>query len=362
MDFGIWSLRLYTSYMRTLSYIAILAVGFVFFLNRYENIARNEITENIPQGVVIDPNALVYNSQPETNQPGKTQDAQGESADAKKIEEQNKVDQKTLKLIRENISKAEEAIKEIEKKNEVAQQQKPAPKIRLSQEELYGKAETRVVNFFCSRPGGIKVASGVIISQKGYILTNAHVAEGFDKDYECMIRQGSPARSLGYAKLVMFPSSYASAKTRQEQAENDISIWLMSKGAGENPLPETFPYYEIDPFYFPESNQPLATFSYPSELLGYETLLKSLNMMFAETIVSEFDANFILSTSGLSSQIGSSGGVLVDVYTNRFAGIIFGVSKDESISQRSLFSLTPNSVERVLKNETGQTLAEFLSK
>ncbi len=340
--------------MRFLLYIAILAVAFVFITNSYQNIARDEIVEIIPQEVVIDPNAGLDNT------PAKT-DTKTDVV-VKVDNTLSKADEKTLQQIQEKINKANEAIKEIEKKNEETSKPKEEPKIRLSQSELYTKAQSRVVNFFCSKPGGIRVASGVIISSKGHILTNAHVAEGFDKGYECMIRQGSPARSIGYAKLVMYPAAYTNSKTRQEQAENDVSVWIMSRGNGSDPLPESFPYYDIDEFYFPETNQPLATFSYPSELLGYETLLKSLNMLFAETIVSESDINFILSTSGLSSQIGSSGGVLVDIYKNRFAGIIFGVSNDETISKRTLFSLTPNSVARIIKNETGQTLLEFLNQ
>lgn len=338
--------------MRILLYIAILAVGLVFFANNYQNIVRDETVEIISEGIAVDPNAGLDNTMPQL-------DIKNEIAvKENNATNDNETDEKMLQQIQESIDKASQAIKEIEN----SLQPKPETKTRLPQSELYSKAESRVVNFLCYKSDGVGVASGIIISPKGHILTNAHVAEGFDKNSECAIRQGSPARAIGYAKLVMFPSAYANSKTQQEQAENDISIWIMSKGAGEASLPESFPYYDLDEFYFPETNQPLATFSYPAELLGYETLLKSLNMLFAETIVSEFDINFILSSSGLSSQVGSSGGVLVDVYTNKFAGIIFGISNNETISKRTLFSLTPNSVARIVKNETGQTLAEFLTR
>lgn len=340
--------------MRSLLYITILAVCFAFLINTYQNTVLYEIAETIPKGIAIDPNAGLDNDI--SQQDIKNETAVKENNAIKEKNTASEADEKMLQQIQESIDKANQAIKEIES----SLQPKPEIKTRLPQSELYSKAESRVVNFLCYKSDGVGIASGIIISPKGHILTNAHVAEGFDKNYECIIRQGSPARAIGYAKLVMFPSAYANSKTRQEQAENDISIWIMSKGAGEASLPESFPYYDIDEFYFPETNQPLATFSYPAELLGYETLLKSLNMLFAETIVSEFDTNFILSSSGLSSQIGSSGGVLVDVYKNRFAGIIFGISNNETISKRTLFSLTPNSVGRIVKNETGQTLAEFL--
>lgn len=345
--------------MRFRLFLAILIAYLAFLANIYQNTKIDEITtvnRKEMSGNLVEANT--YNDLPETIDSSNKEEI---------IENENNKNEELLNQIQEDINKASQAIKEIEEKNNETHQTKPTKESlpKISQSELYSKAESRIVNFLCNKPEGIGVASGIIISPKGHILTNAHVAKGLDKikDYECAIRQGSPARIIGYAKLVMLPSAYTNSKTLQDEFQNDISVWIMSRSASEEEkLPESFPHYEIDEFYFPEVDQPLATFSYPAELLGYETLLKSLNMLFAETVVSEFDANFILSSSGLSSQVGSSGGALVDVYTNKFAGIIFGISNDETISKRTLFSLTTNSVARIIKNETGFTLAEFLNK
>ncbi|MEK7609234.1 MAG: serine protease, partial [Patescibacteria group bacterium] len=270
------------------------------------------------------------------------------------IQPKLEIDPTTLNQIQNEINQAGGILKDI------GQQTAILPAVRLTQQELYDKAVSRVVNFFCQQGNQIRAASGIIISPAGHILTNAHVAEGFDDNFECAIRQGSPARNLAYAKIVMFPKTYADALTRQEQADNDVSIWKMTRLANGDPLPEAMDYYSIDPTYYPEVNQPLSTFSYPSELLGYETILKSLNMFFAETIVNDFDRDLILSSTGLSSQVGSSGGILVDVYTNNFAGLIFAVSKDAEINKRKLFSLTPFSINRVTQAETGLALSVFL--
>ncbi|MEK7501281.1 MAG: trypsin-like peptidase domain-containing protein [Patescibacteria group bacterium] len=244
----------------------------------------------------------------------------------------------------------------------------PAPVVnvveppRLTQAELYDKAIERVVNMWCQLGRKITIASGVLISSNGHILTNAHVAEDFvnQPDYECLIRRGSPARNLGYAKLVFFPQSYTATTSWTGQAENDISIWQVTRPTGVTPLPDAFPYYEIDPAYTPILNQPLATFSYASELLGLETQTKSLGLLFSETTVADFDSNLIISQHGLGSQGGSSGGALVDIYTNKFAGLISrGVGQKEefsNISQRVLFSLTPGAINRIFQTETGQSL------
>ncbi len=267
------------------------------------------------------------------------------------------VDPKVLDQIQAGLNQAQKTLNQITA---------PAPVLLnpLPQSELYAKAQTRVVNFFCELGNGVVAASGILISPDGYVLTNAHVAENFAdiSGYECLIRQGSPAQNIGYAKIVMFPKEYLNLTSSADKAAIDVSIWKINNSTGPTPLPESWPYYNIDPNYYPQKNETMVTFSYPSELLGYETLLKSLNMLFGETVVSDFDTDLIISNTSLSSQLGSSGGILVDPYTNNFAGLIFGVSKDETINQRKLFSLTPHSVERVVESETGQTLAQFLSQ
>lgn len=263
----------------------------------------------------------------------------------------------TLEQIQDQINQAARTLKDIENA--------PTLPPRLSQPALYDRARPRVVNLLCEVPNTsrVVVASGALISASGHVLTNAHVAEDFTniKDYECLIRQGSPARSVGYAKLVLFPQAFGQAQDRRTQSENDISVWQLVRSPGETPLLETFSFFEIKADYVPKTGQPLATFSYASELLGFETLLKSLNLLFSETTVSEFDQNFILSKASLSSQMGSSGGVLVDVYSGDLAGLIFAVDTQTDISKRTLFSLTPAAIERIVKQETGKTLTEFLA-
>lgn len=329
--------------MRFSIFLLLIALGLVFLIVYKMPAAPTVVVENTATTTPADSNQATSTSPSETET----------TKPLTVAKPSNVVDSKALEQIQNNINAAEKQILELS-------QPVSPPQTRLSQQELYNKAQSRVVNFFCQSGNSVKVASGVIISPKGYILTNAHVADDFDGDYECMIRQGSPARGFAYAKIVMFPKAYAEAASRQEQADNDVSIWKFSRSSGPDPLPDSFPYYDINPDLYPKKDESLATFSYPSELLGYETLLKSLNMFFAETVVTDFDRDIILSGTGLSSQVGSSGGVLVNVYTNQFAGLIFGVSKDAEINTRKLFSLTPYSIERVVKAETGLNLANFL--
>lgn len=337
--------------MRFLIYILMIAAAVTFFIYRQET--SKPLSSPLTESATPTPLSPVTSHSSLLTQP--------KPAPVKNIKPTPKpqplLDQKTLDQIQQKLNQAPLS----PASNVVAYDAAFTP--RLSQQQLYDKASVRVVNFFCEYGTRVETASGVIISPTGYILTNAHVAENFiNQDYECLIRQGSPARNLGYAKIVMFPKAYTQAATRQEQADNDVSIWKFSRPPGESPLPSEFSYYSINTKYYPQANQPLATFSYPAELLGYETLLKNLNLLFAETTVAQFDRDLILSGLGLSSQVGSSGGILVDIYTNELAGLIFGVSKDETINQRKLFSLTPYSIGRVVQAETGLDLSAFLSQ
>ncbi len=345
--------------MRLLIYILIILSAVTFFVYKQES--------NLPLSPVSPPSTPLYKTA--TSTPNNTASTTSTplspitpiSPSLIKPKSQPVLDKKAIDLIQQKINETPPA---------------PLPPIsapltqsalppRLSQQVLYDKAVSRVVNFFCEYNNGVETASGVIISSNGYILTNAHVAEAFvNQNYECKIRQGSPARNIGYAKIVMFPKAYTSSGGNSwEGHANDVSIWKFTRSANsDEALPKEFPYYSIDPNYLPKKDQPLATFSYPGELLGYEILLKSLNMLFGETIVNDFNADFIASGMSLSSQSGSSGGILVDIYTNNFAGLIFGVTTDTSINQRKLFSLSPYAVNQVVKNETGFNLVDFLNQ
>ncbi|MDP3764783.1 MAG: trypsin-like peptidase domain-containing protein [bacterium] len=339
--------------MRFLIYILIIVVSATFFVYRQETTNQPEPISPISTPLPLsDPLTI---STEATSTP--LSPVSPISPILTKPKLQPVLDQKAIDLIQQKINEVSSI-----PLSPISPVLTPPPP-RLSQPVLYDKASSRVVNFFCEYANGVETASGVIISPNGYILTNAHVAEAFvtDKNYECRIRQGSPAKNIGYAKIVMFPSVYVGAPKNWDGHANDVSIWKMTRSAGGEPIANDFPYYSIDTNFLPKKDQILATFSYPGELLGYEVLLKSFNMLFGETIVSEFNADFIVSGMSLSSQSGSSGGILVDIYTNKFAGLIFGVTTTANINERKLFSLSPYAVERVVKTETGLSLADFLN-
>ncbi len=337
--------------MRFFVYLLMVLAGFAFFVYKQETPTSEVRTQTSPVE-----NVKASTSPTEPNSAASTTPEKPKPT----IKTPPPIDPQTLQLIQQKIGEASKSLENLKTVDTP-----PVPRVKLSQQELYNKAQTRIVNFFCQEGGQVRTASGIIISPKGYILTNAHVTEGFDSNFECLIRQGSPARNLGYAKPVMFPQTYAQATQKEQQLKNDAAIWKLTRGPGDPPglpLPNSFPYYEIDPNFYPEIGQPLVTFSYPAELLGYETLLKSLYMLFGEATVSQMDQNFILSSTSLSSQAGSSGGIMVDVYTGEMVGLIFAVSQEKQINQRNLLSLNNNSINRIVQTEIGLSLQNFLNQ
>src|SRR3989344_5662221 len=239
----------------------------------------------------------------------------------------------------------------------------PPPPVRLPSKTLYALASERVVNLFCELPKNeVAVATGVIIHPEGYILTNAHVAEA-EQSGTCLIRRGSPARNFAIAERVFLPPDFSSKKNTRENLAKDVAIWKITSVLEKDTL-GMFPFFSIHPSNLPTDATALATFSYPAELLGSQAVVSALYLSFSETQIVSHDAYFIESAQGLGSQKGSSGGILLDPFTGKLAGLIFAVNdiKAEYVSERTLFSLTPFAINEAVRLATGKDLDAYLAE
>jgi len=237
----------------------------------------------------------------------------------------------------------------------ITEQTNEPAKTAIPSKELYGYVSSRVVNFFCDTgESQVVIATGTIIHPKGYVLTNAHVAENIKKQ-KCLLRKGSPARPFAYGELVFFPKNYGAAATTDENAAKDLSIWKITEPSGAYQFPDTFEYMEIDFETQLKGGESLSSFSYAAELLSYDVALRHLHLLFTRTTVTAFNDYFIESEESLSSQKGSSGGILVDRFNGKLRGLIFGVTKEETINDRSLISLTPQAKIQQYQQKQGWT-------
>lgn len=236
------------------------------------------------------------------------------------------------------------------------------PKTRLSQDELHRIAAQSVVNLFCQEENGATaVATGILIHSNGTILTNAHITDNANKDQECTVRAGSPAAPFAVAKLFFTPPAFSATTSIAAKAKWDMALWKIVRSSSAIPLPETFEALAIDFTHDFFSQEALATFSYPAELLSKEVILSSLYLVFSETNVEAVDEIFIQSLAGLGSQQGSSGGALLDPTSGKFVGLIFAVDRETEINKRRLFALRASRIDEIMKQETGKTLEDYLS-
>ncbi len=262
------------------------------------------------------------------------------------------------------------------------------PQISLT--ELNKKARSAVVNIFCTTKisGNFKpiTGSGVVISEKGVILTSAHIGEYFLLENEslaglidCVVRDGDTAERAYDAKLLYLPSAWllknADAIIQQEPkgtGEDDYSLLLINSSLrlGKK-LPSDFSYAEsnFDFDYLPINLLTLIA-SYPAGLLGGISVQKNLGMVstfapvtalytFAETGPTSLD---IFSLGGnIAAQGGSSGGGVFDTRDGKLIGLIATATEGTTTAAKILNAITLPHIARSFEKYTGKKLADFLA-
>lgn len=234
----------------------------------------------------------------------------------------------------------------------------PPPPKPITQSELYAKGLLATVNFLCpNKNDTYTVATGAIIDVRGYIISNAHILDKDNLELICTIRAGSPAVNIGKAKLILVPSSYFATTDQQAQVRMDISIWKLEDARTD------WPHWDIDFDAISKKDEQLLTQSYPAELLSSELVFKGLNLLFSNTTVTEVDTSIVASRATIAAQHGSSGGVLIDPYTGKLRGIIFGISDDttQAINKRVLYAITPSRINAIMWQETKKQFREYLT-
>jgi S1-C subfamily serine protease len=235
--------------------------------------------------------------------------------------------------------------------------------------------ETRkaLVNILCTTKFGGSLrpitGSGVIIDERGVILTNAHIAQYLLlKDYQtkdfidCVVRQGSPARPLYKAELLYISPEWiadnaAGIKLQEPKGtgENDYAFLLITGHVNqEQPLPEIFPFAELnvsDETINIGNNVLLA--GYPAGFLGGIAVQKDLYITSTVTQIQDiftFSENTLdlFSIGGsIVAQQGSSGGAVVSG-ENKLLGIIVTSSSGNTTQERDLRAITVSHINNSL--------------
>ncbi len=268
-------------------------------------------------------------------------------------------------------------------------EQTPAPAPTISLTELNKKVRNTVVNIFCTTKTGGSLnpitGSGVIVSPKGIILTNAHIGQYFLLEnspeagsLNCIIRNGDIAQPAYDAQLIYISSLWVEKNAPniiQQEAkgtgENDYSFLLINKSifAGKE-LPQTFDFSEpnLDFNILPFNFQALLA-SYPAGFLGGIAIQKDLWLTstfapitalytFATTGPTTLD---IFSLGGnINAQAGSSGGAVIDTRDGKLLGIITTSSEATTTSGRILNAITLPHIRHSFEKYTEKPFSYFL--
>ncbi len=260
------------------------------------------------------------------------------------------------------------------------------PKIPLlSATALNALVRDAVVNIFCTMRdiGDAASGSGIVIDERGIILTNAHIAQYFLLDIRdgeefvrCAIRTGSPAEKSFSGELLYIPSVWIEAHAanitengRADTGEHDYALVRVILPAEEATsslaaLPLAYDGAGLS------KAEPVLVASYPAGFLGAQAIQKNLWQVssftsikelyrFATTSESLID---IFSVHGIiGAQEGSSGGALVRAEDGKLLGVIVTRSAGDTTGERDLFSLSIPYVNADIATDLKKTLQEFLA-
>ncbi len=245
-------------------------------------------------------------------------------------------------------------------------------------------ARQTVVNILCTTKGNELSpisGTGVVISEKGVILTNAHIGQYLLlKDFRtkdninCVIRTGSPAYPEYKTELVYISptwvkdnSTLLKSNDPKGTGENDFAFLRIAEKIDASKLPEGFTYVIPNVREFIEKEEPVLLISYPAGFLGGLSILKDLNVTSSVTNIQDvftFKQNTIdlISVGGtVVSQKGSSGGAVIDKYVT-LLGLISTSSNGESTKDRDLRAITIAHINRSMQKEIGIDLSTFLKQ
>lgn len=238
----------------------------------------------------------------------------------------------------------------------------PPPTPALSDQELYSRYSAAVIQIFCVTDREIFSASGIIVNDRGLVLTNAHVADIVVKagDGKCQARHGNPANPFAKVKIIF--EADTNLKIPETQVpQRDIAFLKIYDAT------EPFSVAEIS-LVSANVGEELLTLGYPSEFLQSLNTLNNSNLVFSLlTVASLADVDGNVSTAegyvfegGLALQQGSSGTALFN-RAGKVVGLLFATTKNKTTAEREGIGFMMSYVDKVMQIETGQNLAEFIS-
>jgi hypothetical protein len=233
------------------------------------------------------------------------------------------------------------------------------------------------VNILCYAKTGSGISSisgsGVMISPKGIILTNAHIGQYFllaDKGVSCVIRTGGPAADSYYAAPIFISSRWITANAAvlteanpTGTGEYDFTLLAVIGSATNATLPSSFPFVPLQNSD-PVGGEPVVIGSYAAQFLGTAQIQSSLYPTVVYGSVQHIytfgtDTVDVVSLGGsAAAQEGSSGGGALDASGALTATVTTSTSETDT-ADRTLSAITASYIRRDYASEAGVSL-DFL--
>lgn len=244
------------------------------------------------------------------------------------------------------------------------------------------KVQDATVNLFCTYKSGNKLftasGTGVLVDERGVILTNAHVAQYFlfakelqdDKKIkpDCSVRTGSPAKDRYDAEVLYISPAWlsetAAASEPSASGKNDFAL-LYVTNATKGTLPQTLSALSFDALMPAVENTNVTIAGYPTDKLKGKDLQKKLKQVSAESTIANirsFDAlkqaDVLTLGPSKANAKGVSGGPILAA-----DGDIIAIATSKSTAKKDpeLRAISLPYIDRLVRVETGVSLADLIA-
>ena len=241
------------------------------------------------------------------------------------------------------------------------------------------------VNLYCRLKAGKKImsssGSGVLIHERGVVLTNAHVAQYLLLAGEkgrvtgwCSVRTGSPAKEAYTAELLYISAAWLednvaniSKNAPRGTGEDDFALLYLT-GAQKGALPERFPSLPIGTVSADDEGRSVTVAGYPTEKLDFDAVRNSLARVIATSTISNtlsFGRGRLVDVLSLTASPAASGGVSGGPIVNA-AGEVVGIVATKSTAKNTaegatLRGITLPYIDRAIQAQTARSLASLLA-